>query len=79
MVLTLETAQGSQLRSLLEGNWLRAIGKYSYGMYVFHGVILLATVRLVSPLNATPAYIAKLIAVLWITPLKTHSEFPILP
>ena len=67
MVLTLETAQGSQLRSLLEGNWLRAIGKYSYGMYVFHGVILLATVRLVSPLNATPAYIAKPIAVLWIT------------
>jgi len=33
----------------------------------FHGLILLATVRLVSPLNVSHAYIAKPIAVLWVT------------
>jgi len=35
LVLTLESTQGSQMRTVLEAKWLRAFGKYSYGMYVF--------------------------------------------
>jgi peptidoglycan/LPS O-acetylase OafA/YrhL len=66
MVLAVNAAEGSRLRRLLESNGLRAIGKYSYAIYVFHSLILLATVKLLSPLSHVPAFIAKPVAVIWI-------------
>jgi peptidoglycan/LPS O-acetylase OafA/YrhL len=67
IVLATDAVEGSRLRRHLESNWLRAIGKYSYAMYVFHPLILLATLRLVWPLSVIPIYISKLVVVLWVS------------
>jgi peptidoglycan/LPS O-acetylase OafA/YrhL len=65
VVLGVDAAEGGRLRRVLESSSLQAIGKYSYAIYVFHSLILLATVRLLSPLAYVPAFIAKPVAVLW--------------
>ena len=59
IVLAVEAPLGSRLRRLLECNGLRAFGKYSYAIYVLHGLILSATVQLTSPLLHVPSFIAK--------------------
>jgi peptidoglycan/LPS O-acetylase OafA/YrhL len=64
IVLAVDAAEGSRRRRLLERNGLRAIGKYSYATYVFHSLILLATVQLLSPLSHAPVFIAKPVAVI---------------
>jgi peptidoglycan/LPS O-acetylase OafA/YrhL len=66
IALAVDSAEGSRLRSLLESNGLRAIGKYSYAIYIFHSLILSATVQLVTPLSHAPAFVAKPIAVIWV-------------
>jgi peptidoglycan/LPS O-acetylase OafA/YrhL len=67
IVLAVDAAEGSRLRRLLERTELRAIGKYSYAIYVFHSLILLATVQFLSPLSRVPAFIAKPVAVIWVS------------
>jgi peptidoglycan/LPS O-acetylase OafA/YrhL len=64
IVLAVDAAEGSRLRRLLESDGLRAIGKYSYAIYVFHSLILLAMVQLLSPLSHAPVFIAKPVAVI---------------
>jgi peptidoglycan/LPS O-acetylase OafA/YrhL len=66
IALAVDATEGSRLQRVLESPSLRAIGKYSYAIYVFHSMILLATVSLLSPLAHVPAFIAKPVAVLWV-------------
>jgi peptidoglycan/LPS O-acetylase OafA/YrhL len=65
VALAVNATEGSRLQRVLESPGLQAIGKYSYAIYVFHSLILLATVRLFSPLVYVPAFIAKPVAVFW--------------
>jgi peptidoglycan/LPS O-acetylase OafA/YrhL len=55
-----------RLRRLLESPGMLAIGKYSYAIYVFHTLILLWTVRLLSPLSHAPPSIAKPLGAIWV-------------
>jgi peptidoglycan/LPS O-acetylase OafA/YrhL len=66
VALAVDATDGSRLRRLLENTGLRAIGKYSYAIYIFHSLILLWTVQLFSPLSHAPRYIAKPVAVVWV-------------
>jgi peptidoglycan/LPS O-acetylase OafA/YrhL len=59
-------AESSRFRRLVENNSLCAIGKCSYGMYVFHSLILVATVRSFPTHSDLPLFIAKPIAVIWV-------------
>ena len=59
LVLAVDAAEGSRLGGLLKINALRTIGKYSYAIYVFHPLILDATVRFIPALSRAGAVIAK--------------------
>lgn len=67
IVLALEAAEGSVFRRILENKGLCSIGKYSYGMYVFHLLLRFWGVQLLWPLSDMPSYISKPIGVLWLT------------
>jgi peptidoglycan/LPS O-acetylase OafA/YrhL len=67
IALAVEARAGSRLHSLLGCRWLCAMGKYSYAIYVFHALILIATVQFVPRLSQAPEYIAKPIVMVWIT------------
>jgi peptidoglycan/LPS O-acetylase OafA/YrhL len=66
LVLVLNASEASWLRRLLESAGLRALGRYSYAIYVFHSLIILATVALVSPSSRLPLFIAKALTILWV-------------
>jgi peptidoglycan/LPS O-acetylase OafA/YrhL len=67
LALTLSAGERSPLRRLLETNGLQAIGKYSYAIYVFHCLPLAIGVKLLSPLPRLEGFIAKPVAVIWVT------------
>jgi peptidoglycan/LPS O-acetylase OafA/YrhL len=64
VVLALGAPAGGRLRRVLENPGLCAVGKYSYGIYVFHGLVLLAVVQLAPSLAGAPAFVARPVAVL---------------
>jgi len=70
IVLVLECAKGSYLRLTLESATLVALGKYSYGMYVFHSLVLYVGVRLFWPMSLVSSVISKPLGVLWVTALS---------
>jgi peptidoglycan/LPS O-acetylase OafA/YrhL len=63
MILVLEKRLGWNLHRLLSGRILGSIGKYSYGMYVFHLAILFELGRAGIPYN--PLGVAAAIFVTW--------------
>jgi peptidoglycan/LPS O-acetylase OafA/YrhL len=66
IVIAVGAEENNRLRRLLENSGLRAIGKYSYAIYVFHALILVATVRSFAPLAKNPAFVAKPVTVIWV-------------
>ena len=65
LVLTVEATWNSRWRRLLEATLMRAMGKYSYAIYVLHPVILIATVEMLLPGTQFPAYVAKPAILIW--------------
>jgi peptidoglycan/LPS O-acetylase OafA/YrhL len=66
VVLALNAAEESRLKRVFENRRLRAIGKYSYAMYVFHVLILYLTVQLFSQASILPLYVVKTLVVVWV-------------
>jgi len=66
IVLAVDAPEGNRWRQFLENKGLRAIGKYSYGIYVFSPLILNVVGRLLWPLSQAPAYIAKPVGIIWV-------------
>jgi peptidoglycan/LPS O-acetylase OafA/YrhL len=66
LAVAVDAAEYSRLRRVLENSGLRAIGKYSYAMYVFHSLILAATVSWFWPVSRLPTFLAKLLVATWV-------------
>jgi len=54
MVVAIAAPGDRYLGRLLRQTWLRSIGKISYGIYVFHGLVFIWLLKLI-PLNQSPA------------------------
>jgi len=54
MIVALAAPADRHLGWLLRQTWLRSVGKISYGIYVFHGLIFVWLLKLI-PLNQSPA------------------------
>jgi len=65
IVLVVDAAQKSRWQRLLEAAVMRAIGKYSYAIYVLHPLILVVTVESLWPLLHLPVCLAKPAVVIW--------------
>ena len=66
IAFALDAAEGAWLRRALENKSLVAIGKYSYGMYVFHGLILVARPLLLPLPSGMPPSVTKSIVLVWL-------------
>ena len=70
IVILLNAPEESRLRRVLEGKFVRSIGKYSYGIYVFHGLIILMTVHFLtdysSRLAKIPPTLQKPLIAIWV-------------
>jgi peptidoglycan/LPS O-acetylase OafA/YrhL len=65
--LAVNAPPNSRMRQVLENRTLRAIGKYSYAMYVFHALILVACAGFLARWLDVPVFVAKPAAVVWVT------------
>jgi peptidoglycan/LPS O-acetylase OafA/YrhL len=65
LVLAVNARDASRLKRILENDSLRAIGYYSYAIYVFHALILHLTVVFVPSLREWEPFLVKPLIVLW--------------
>jgi peptidoglycan/LPS O-acetylase OafA/YrhL len=66
IILSVSAVDGTRLRRFMESHWLCAIGKYSYAIYVIHGLILSIMVQSISLASVLPLYAAKSLVVAWV-------------
>ncbi len=67
IVLAVDAVEGSRLRRVLENDGLRAFGKYSYGIYIFHSLILEGGQQALSSKIHLPVLILKFLALVWVS------------
>jgi peptidoglycan/LPS O-acetylase OafA/YrhL len=67
VVLAVESKERGVGHRLLSNRFLCTIGKYSYGMYVFHLLIRHWGIQLAWPLASLPTYVSKPVGVVWLT------------
>src|SRR5208283_2780223 len=67
IVLAMDAVEGAWLRRALEHDGLRAIGKYSYGMYISHSLILMVGAQLLSPWIRPGELMSKSLALAWVS------------
>jgi peptidoglycan/LPS O-acetylase OafA/YrhL len=67
IVLAMKEVAGAWLSQALEHEGLRAIGKYSYGMYMFHSLIVMVGAQLLSTWIRPGALMSKAMALAWVS------------
>ncbi len=65
VVLALDAVEGGLMQRLLGNDGLQSVGKYSYGIYMFHSQISWAGVGVLSSLIHLPGLISKSAALVW--------------
>ncbi len=66
VALAVDAGNADRLRRLWENRGLRVIGEYSYGIYVFHPLLLAATIAWLAPSAYLPPFLAKPVVALWL-------------
>lgn len=73
-IIILNLAANATLKNLLEFKWLDYLGKISYGLYMFHGIAIVISIKLLLLCNAFNNFSVFIMSVL-LTVLISHVSF----